>query len=199
LGISRKSKESTSSPINHEGNLNTLIVILLGCADIGPDFTETGDSECVTAPVSPEPYSEHCKSEPPQDFDILVQLAAEERGINPRLLALTVYKESACDPDVTGSSGEIGLGQVSPKSWLKVLQKEGIIRTKSELYDPLTNLQSVSYILSMLYYSTKGDTQDAIRKYNGSGPRARRYSREQHNLYSSIWGEPVWFYTRLPY
>ena len=37
-----------------------------------------------------------------------------------------------------------------------------------------------------------GDTLDAIRRYNGSGPRARKYAREQSALYEVLWGEPAW-------
>ncbi len=168
--------------------------MLIGCASTTPELQECEDREGFVIPVVPEKFSEHCKADPPPNLDEMIQVAAEERGVNPRLLALTVYRESGCNPDLTGSSGEIGLGQINPRSWTKVLKREGIIRNKTELYDPLTNLQSVSYILSRLYKSANGNTLDAIRRYNGSGPRARKYSREQHNLYFSLWGESVRFF-----
>ena len=154
-------------------------------SDTGSD---TGSSELPL-----EDYSFHCKRKAPEDFNRLVNEAGKESGINPRVIALTVYRESKCDSHAVGVDGEIGLGQIYPAIWTDVLTKEEIIASVDDLYDPEVNLRATGFILSESLRYAKGDPVDALRRYNGSGPAANRYAREQVSLYKSLWGESVWF------
>ena len=150
--------------------------------------SDTGISE---PPV--EEYILHCKRTAPENFNRLVESAGRESGLNPRMIALTVYRESKCDPHAVGADGEIGLGQIYPAIWKDVLTDEGIIESVDDLYDPAINLRATGFILSESLRYAKGDPVDALRRYNGSGPAAERYAREQVGFYRSLWGEPVWF------
>ncbi len=145
------------------------------------------------APAEVEDYTRHCQSAPPEGFNLLVEEAAAATGINPRLIALTVYRESRCKVDAVGGVGEIGLGQVYPAIWTRVLVEEGVIGSVDDLYDPAVNLRATGFILSEALRYAKGDPADALRRYNGSGPAAERYAHEQSNLYQAMWGEAVWF------
>jgi soluble lytic murein transglycosylase-like protein len=151
------------------------------------------------APVEPEPpvdtadYILHCERSAPENFDSLVEDAGRESGINPRLIALTVYRESECKSDAVGASGEIGLGQVYPTIWARVLVDAGIIESVDDLYDPKVNLRAVGFILGEVHGYAKGDPVDALRRYNGSGPAAERYAEQQATRYHALWGEHVWF------
>jgi hypothetical protein len=142
--------------------------------------------------LPPEDYARHCDIEPPEGFNRILKDAAEAAKVNPRLMALTVYRESRCDADALGAAGEIGLGQVNPTVWGATLTREGIIDSVDDLYDPEVNLHAVAFILGAMDHMADGDTFDAIRRYNGSGPRARKYAREQSALYETMWGEPAW-------
>lgn len=144
-------------------------------------------------PAPAEDFAQHCDIEPPSDFNRMVEAAGEATGINPRLIALTVYRESRCKTDALGAVGEIGLGQVYPRIWKETLVEEGIIDSVDDLYDPAVNLRATGFILGEALRYAKGDPVDALRRYNGSGPAAERYAHEQSGLYRAVWGEPVWF------
>jgi soluble lytic murein transglycosylase-like protein len=154
-------------------------------------WEDTAPPEIIPEPA--EDFAQHCDIEPPPDFNRMVEAAGEATGINPRLIALTVYRESRCKVDALGAVGEIGLGQVYPDIWTQVLVEEGIIESVGDLYDPEVNLRATGFILSEVLRYAKGDPADALRRYNGSGSAARRYAREQSGIYQAMWGEPVWF------
>lgn len=138
-------------------------------------------------------YTLHCERVAPEDFNRIVEEAGKIAGVNPRIIALTVYRESKCDPLAIGADGEIGLGQVYPSVWESTLIEEGIIESVEDLYDPRVNLQAVGFILSESLRYAKGDPRDALRRYNGSGPAAQRYATEQYLVYRDFWGETPWF------
>lgn len=109
--------------------------------------------------------------------------AAEHAGVDPLVLLATVIKESGCNPKAVGSSGELGLGQVHPKYWFKVLKKELIVDSKEDLLDAEKNLYATAYILASLQeYGMLG----MLRRYNGSGPAARKYAAQQVALVTDL-------------
>ena len=143
------------------------------------------------APVIVEPvsFSANCTSTPPKDFDVLVQAAAFEFGVDPRVLATTVYRESDCNARALGSSGEIGLAQIHPKVWAEALIEAGVIRRTKDLWQPFTNLRASAYILARLSDDAGGNLRGTFRRYNGSGPKARKYAHEQVRAFASLWSE----------
>lgn len=157
--------------------------------DTGSPSEDTGGE-----PAEPdwENFSRHCGGEPPADFDRLVYEAGKAWGVNPRLIALTVYRESRCMAGAFGASGEIGLGQINPGVWESHMIEVGLIKSKEDLWDPRKNLEATAYVLGEAYRYADGDVQDAVRRYNGSGPRARKYAREQVQRYREIWSEDPW-------
>ena len=74
-----------------------------------------------------------------------------------------------------GAMGEIGLGQIRYEIWGRELKDAGIISRKSDLWHPQVNLRATDWIFSQL----TGGTQERFRRYNGAGPKARQYAREQ--------------------
>lgn len=150
-----------------------------------PVEVERTFEECE-APLPVMTYSTHCDRLPPVGFDEMVEDAAAEFGVDPKVLATTVYRESDCDPKALGSSGDVGLTQVVPKVWAKTLKQEGIIEDASDLWDPLTNLRASAYILSRLSADAGGDLWGTFRRYNGAGPRAKKYATEQVQMYLSL-------------
>ena len=139
-----------------------------------------------------ENFSQYCDIDPPEDFDQLVYEAGKTWGVNPRLIALTVYRESRCKQNALGASGEIGLGQINPSVWESHMIEVGLIKSKEDLWDPRKNLEATAYVLGEAYHYAGKDVQDAIRRYNGSGPRARKYAQEQVQRYRELWSEAPW-------
>ncbi len=140
-----------------------------------------------TEPLSPSPPAEAapfldfaagCKFAPPEDFNQLLVESAGEFGLDPNILAVTVYRESGCDTWAYGAAGEVGLTQITPKHWAQDLRAQGIINRTQELWDPRTNLRASAWILST---HLKGDEDEyqMFRRYNGRGAKARKYAREQ--------------------
>lgn len=178
-------------------NLRVLVTALLA-AEVAviaafvaqPVEQERSFEECPD-PLPVRTYSVHCDRTPPVGFDEMVEDAAAEFGVDPKVLATTVYRESDCNPKALGSSGDVGLTQVVPKVWAKTLKQEGIIVDTSDLWDPLTNLRASAYILSRLSADAGGDLWGTFRRYNGAGPRAKKYATEQVQAYTARWGSSV--------
>lgn len=129
-------------------------------------------------PQTSKSYSQGCVFRSPNNFDQLLVEAAKEFDLDPNILAVTVYRESGCDAWAYGSSGEVGLTQVTPKYWLRDLQEQGILSRTQELWDPQTNLRASAWILNTLKKEGLSEYQ-MFRRYNGKGDKARRYAREQ--------------------
>ena len=161
---------------------------------------------CPALPSSPvvQDIKEVVETEPVEDltggctfphmpnFSERVGAAANLHGVNPRLLALTVYRESGCNVQALGGVGEIGLTQVYPKVWVKRLIREGIITDEVELWNPDINLQAGAFILSLNAKRAKGDAWGTLRRYNGAGKKARTYASEQMASYREHWDEDPW-------
>lgn len=138
---------------------------------------------CVTATVvepvavtpRPEPWVQGCKHPYPAGMGFLIEEAAAAEGIEPAWLAVTVWRESGCDFSARGSSGEIGLTQIHPKIWAKTL---GASPDGWEMWNPESNLRYSASILRRLRDSSASE-REMFRKYNGSGPKARKYAAEQ--------------------
>jgi hypothetical protein len=175
--------------------LTALLATIVGLSiELGRVLAERNADPCLEytmlevdhTHLTVEDHGTHCNWEPPVNFDLMVESAAMEYGINPRVLALTVYRESGCKVDALGGSGEIGLTQVNPSVWAETLAHMGMV----DLYDPHTNLRAGAYILSQMR-DRANTPKEAIRRYNGSGPKARKYAREQVATYRTLYGEDL--------
>lgn len=128
-------------------------------------------------------HSAGCRRDPPPRFDIEVEKAADWAGIDPRLLSVTVWRESECDPQAIGAHGEIGLTQINPKVWSDYLADHGI---PGSLWDVQNNLRAGALVLR--YCQDRHESlQQVFRCYNGSGAAAEAYGREQAEVYYSVW------------
>ena len=134
----------------------------------------------------PKNWTLLCGEQSSLQLDMQLEAAAQEFDVEPALLATVIIRESGCRPDVMGLQGEIGLGQINPFVWKRPLINAGLIEHAGHLYDPERNLRSSSYILSRMLKRSKGDTWGALRRYNGSGKRARAYADEAFKMYVSL-------------
>ena len=164
------------------------LLLLVGCfspEDVTPDDVPMVVEEPEAEPVIKMSFSDFCDAAPPQEFNTFVLEAANDHGLDPWVLALTVYRESDCRKDVEGASGEIGLCQVNPAIWVPTLIQHGIITERDDLWDPETNLRAGAFIMARMRLRSRTEWE-MFRRYNGSGPRARRYATEQMAYLSLI-------------
>lgn len=112
----------------------------------------------------------------------LVMRVGWEEGVEPVLLATIVVRESACDPGAVGSSGELGLTQVHPRVWSALLDELGL--PPADLLDAETNLRVSSRILRRIHRGR--GVRDTLRRYNGSGAKAREYAERGVRTYARI-------------
>jgi soluble lytic murein transglycosylase-like protein len=134
----------------------------------------------------PKNWTLLCGDRSSLELDMQLEEAAQEFDVEPALLATVIIRESGCRPEVMGLQGEIGLGQINPFVWKNTLRREGLIEYTGQLYNAEINLRCSSYILSRMLKRSKGDTWGALRRYNGSGKRARAYADEAYRVYASL-------------
>lgn len=111
--------------------------------------------------------------------------------VTPRLVLCLILRESRCDPQTLGSSGEIGLTQVYPKHHIKALKSAGIIQDKNDLWQVEANVEAGIYIL-MNYAKRAKTIEQALSFYNAgvSGEKAGRgYAQKVMSLLMKIEGQ----------
>ena len=110
--------------------------------------------------------------------------------VTPKLVLCLILRESRCDPQTLGSSGEIGLTQVYPKYHIKALKSAGIIQEKYDLWQVEANVEAGIYIL-MNYAKRAKTIEQCLSFYNAGISRekaGRGYARRVMELYREIGG-----------
>jgi hypothetical protein len=115
----------------------------------------------------------------PEQYQNLVQSAAQANGIPSNLLAAVIQRESGWDPTAKGTSGEIGLGQLMPKT----AEQLGV----TDRSDPVQNANGAAKYLNQMLTRYEGNLEKALQAYNG-GPgnvdkgtvseAAKKYAKE---------------------
>ena len=141
--------------------------------------------ECLPEGVDPG-YEVGCRVTPPEGLTAAIEDASHEFHVDPWMLTATIHRESGCDQYALGSSGEIGLAQVNPSVWMTTLRRKGIAARPQELYSVRANLRAAAFVLHRMHVAADGDVFGIFRRYNGSGPKARQYAREQVHYYTTI-------------
>tara|TARA_Y100001973_G_C5165702_1_gene316008 strand:- start:837 stop:1268 length:432 start_codon:yes stop_codon:yes gene_type:complete len=114
-----------------------------------------------------------CILTPPKNYGDMVVLAAEEFGIDPRILSSIVNQETKCMHSAIGSQGEVGLVQLHPGVWSDPYNLQWIKRSLgwmdlSYAQDPYQNLRAGAWILSVNLQLAGGDMHGALKLYNGA-------------------------------
>lgn len=118
-----------------------------------------------------------------EKIQILQSVHTESRssGVSPNLVLAVIEVESSFDRFAISRAGAQGLMQVMT-FWKKELG-----RPEDNLTDPHTNLRYGTSILSYYLELSKGDTTEALSRYNGSYPQTwyaervyRALNRWQH-------------------
>lgn len=112
----------------------------------------------------------------------VVNRAASQYGIAPRLLQSLIWQETRFQPLRRGKAGEIGLMQILPASareWAKTQHVDSFCT--ADLFDPGTNTMAGAWYLrrAMVRWKCKPNpTPYALAEYNAGASNAQRWDRE---------------------
>lgn len=117
-----------------------------------------------------------------------VFIQSEKYQMDPLFLLAVMKTESSFNPSSVGSSGELGLMQLRPKTGAWIAKKYDIqFNDNADLIDPVKNIRLGSAYLDYLRTKFKKSARSYIAAYN-MGPRnVRRLEREKitPSIYSS--------------
>lgn len=115
-------------------------------------------------------------------YDAFIGDVARKHGLDPLLVKAVVWRESAFQPAMVGTSGERGLMQVSEaaaQDWATAEKMENFAPT--DLFDPKTNLEAGSWYLRQALERWREKAEPlpfALAEYNAGGTRVERWIEE---------------------
>lgn len=118
-------------------------------------------------------------NEEQEKYALEIATKAEQMGIDPRLAVALAYRESGLNPKAKGSSGEVGLMQVMPRT------AKGMGFTFDELSDPSKNIEVGLTYLKRGLEKFGGDPALAAAGYNAGLDHPFFKEPEKHSLPAS--------------
>lgn len=118
-------------------------------------------------------------------YDADIAAAAQEYGVEQRLIRAVIWRESHFNRRRVGKHGEIGLMQVMPQAaleWAKAAQQP--VPGKRDLFQPAINIRAGTWYLSraLRYWSAKSDPLPyALCEYNAGRSNASRWAANDRN------------------
>lgn len=101
--------------------------------------------------------------------DYLIE-SADQYGIDPNILASLIASESGgagYQPDLTGTSGEVGIAQIIPKFYYESAGFSSPEEYSVALQDPAFAIEQAAVILKDLLTQYDNNYFDALASYNG--------------------------------
>jgi soluble lytic murein transglycosylase len=106
----------------------------------------------------------------PLEYEQVVRSYADERGLDPTLVAAMIYAESRFDPDAHSDAGAIGLMQILPDTGKFIARSTGgEDYVVADLRNPNLNVRYGTWLLAYLLDRYDGDLQLALAAYH-AGP-----------------------------
>lgn len=106
----------------------------------------------------------------------LIDLAAREQGLDPKLVHAVVQAESSYDPQAVSEVGARGLMQIMPNTHLDAKQRFGL--PDGDLHDPEYNLRVGTSYLAYLLERFEGDLPIALAAYHMGPTRTAKRMAE---------------------
>lgn len=120
----------------------------------------------------------------PLDYEVEIQQASQEYGLEPAFVAGVVYTESRFRPEAESSQGALGLMQVMPETAAFVQERSGI---QGDYQNPSVNLQMGAWYMNYLEEKYQGDERLMLAAYNSGQGRVDGWiSQEGFDIESDI-------------
>ena len=114
----------------------------------------------------------------PLRHDDIIRQQAEEKGLDPSLIAAVIYTETHFVPRES-SAGALGLMQITPATAEFIAQRSGgTAFTQSDLASPQINISYGSYYLRYLLRRFDADVVLGLAAYNGGEGNVDRWLKE---------------------
>lgn len=111
----------------------------------------------------------------PLRHDDIIRQQAEEKGVDPALIAAVIYSESRFR-DQTSTAGARGLMQITPAAATEIERLSGGTTFRlSDLSDPEINIRYGTFLLRELLDRYEGDEVAALAAYNAGPANADRW------------------------
>ncbi len=94
-----------------------------------------------------------------------------------------IKNESDFEPNITGNSGEIGLGQLMERTAKHYSKQLGYIYTKEDTYDPKRNIDLVVEHISYLKQLYENDEHKVLTAYNRGTKGLENYIKDKKSPY----------------
>ena len=114
-------------------------------------------------------------------FDGLIAQSASRHGVDPRLVAALIWRESRFNPGCVGSRKEIGLMQVTEaaaQEWSKA--SDAAVPARRELFMPATNIEAGTWYLARAIRRWSPSQADplpfALAEYNAGRSNVQRWA-----------------------
>jgi soluble lytic murein transglycosylase len=106
----------------------------------------------------------------PLEYEQVVRTYADERGLDPALVAAMIYAESRFHPDARSEAGAIGLMQILPETGRFIARSTGgAAFVVADLRRPDLNVRYGTWLLAYLLDRYDGDRRLALAAYH-AGP-----------------------------
>jgi soluble lytic murein transglycosylase len=107
----------------------------------------------------------------PLEYEQVVRSYADERDLDPTLVAAMIYAESRFDPHARSDAGAIGLMQILPETGTFIARSTGGEEfVVADLRDPDLNVRYGTWLVAHLLERYDGDLRLALAAYHaGSG------------------------------
>jgi soluble lytic murein transglycosylase-like protein len=143
----------------------------------------------VSSPPSENPVPSNTAQRASQNFEPVIEQAAADYGVDPKLIRAVITTESGGDPRAVSRAGAQGLMQLMPSTAAELGVKDP--------FDPVQNIMAGSCYLSKLIDRYQGNVQLALAAYNwgmgnlerspGALPReTREYIARVESTYNSF-------------
>lgn len=129
----------------------------------------------------------------PFPFRGLVVPEANDRGLDPYLVAGLIRRESAFNPVVVSGAGAVGLMQIVPETGRQLARAAGLRFDRALLYHPEVNIHLGTRFLARLLDRYGESLPLGLAAYNAGPTRANRW-RELPEI-----DDPELFMERVPY
>jgi soluble lytic murein transglycosylase len=130
----------------------------------------------------------------PLPYGDLIAANANERGVDPLLLAALIRQESTFKPDARSSADAMGLAQIVPATGHGIARALGRADFRTDyLFRPIVAFEFGTYYLANQLREYQGKIYPALAAYNAGGGAVNRWLREPAN------DDPDIFAERIPY